>query len=62
MSKTKKKQPAGTVVGKFSLPSETMDKLRGIAAKEGCTMTYIATQLLNAYTRGEIKLRFSTEY
>ena len=45
-------QPAGTERTSFNLPTRTMDVIRREAGAEGCTLNYIAVQVLNAYARG----------
>ena len=54
-----KPRPAGTERTSFNLPSRTMDAIRREAVAEGCTLNYIAGQVLNAYARGEIRRDFT---
>lgn len=45
----------GTEPTRLNVPAATMRAIRDEAAREGCSMNHIATQVLNAYARGEIK-------
>jgi hypothetical protein len=55
----KKTRPGGTEPAKWNIPSGTMDALRAEAGAEGCSVTHIAVQVLNAYARGDIRKDFT---
>ena len=54
----KKTIPTGCERSYLNVPTTTMNRIRDEAAREGCTISHIATRVLNAYARGEIRQQF----